>query len=161
MPNPAQEALRNQVAEHLQKQPPTPYREIQRLLKVSPGFISDVKRQLGQPVQGQKRASPSAPEAPAVALPQEGNGLDEFIPPEDPKAAPKAPAASPRSATPGSASGSARSQPEAAPPAAPEADDRPIYACDEEAGGCGAEWRLKAGEQPVTECPSCGVSLGG
>ena len=157
MPTPNAEGTRAKVAEALQRQPPMTWRQIKREFKVGDQFISDVKRKLGLPMEGKKRPPAPPPAAPPEAPPTGGNGMDEFIPPDEPKApkpvaaggAPKAP---PKSASKG-ASGGARSDPPA------DEDERPTYACDAEAGGCGTEWKLRPGESPATECPGCGVSL--
>lgn len=154
MPTPNAEDTRAKVAEALQRQPPMPWRQIKREFKVGDQFISDVKRKLGLPMEGKKRPLATPPAAPLEAPPTGGNGMDEFIPPEEAKAAPKpeaaggAPKAPARSASKG-ASGGARSDPPA------DEDARPTYEC----GACEAQWKLLPGEEPVTSCPSCEVSL--
>jgi hypothetical protein len=152
VPKPKDEGKWGAVAAELEKQPPTPWREIKRRHKVGDQFISEVKRSLGLPMEGKKRPAPVPSATPPEAPPTGGNGLDEFIPPDEPKAAPKPAAATPPAAPPKGASGGARSN---AAPSAGDADERPIYEC----GACEAQWKLKAGEAPVSECPACEVSL--
>lgn len=152
--------IRTSILELLDKDPPTPYREIQKTLKVSSGVIAQVKREANRPVT--KRAPPSTPRAPSAGT--EGDGMAEFVPPKsEPKAAPKEEPAIIQ-ACPHCGARWQLDRGEAAWSSCPKCkrnleaarvDDEQVYGC----GRCGQQWTLDPGEQQVVACPKCGVKL--